>query len=394
MTVLDELMTVAANHRHAWAASPSPLPRHVVGITGTTGKSTTRRLLSAILRATTGGEVVENHGDRTSPRDVAQCLLSLRASTAACVLEVSARRRGDIARVAAMIAPDVGALTLVDVGHLDALATLDDVEAEKGDLLRLSHVACTNADDRRAMRQRATVAGRGGATWGTSPAADYRVLFRAPRGLNGSTVSVARPRDVPLTVDAPVFGEGGARAVAAAIALAEQCLGAPLDGTTVRRALGELGAETERFFPRRLADGTVLLYDCADATPASMRSAIEIARELASYESRRLIVVAGAMGSLGRASLGAHTAVGVACARADVDAVLVCGRAASPVGIATLAHGIPTHFSRDRYLAANALAEIVRPGDFVLIAGGHDAPMKFLGEAVARQGRSIASQAA
>ncbi len=389
----DDLFTLAAHHRRAWATTPSPFSRDVVAITGTSGKSTTRRLLAALLRAATGAEILENRGDQTSARDLARCLLALRPSTAACVLEVSARRRGDLARLASMIAPDFGALTLVDIAHSDALGSIDHIEHEKGDLLRNSRTASVNADDPRSLRQQMT-APRAGVTWGFSPSADYRVMFRASRGLAGSTVSIARPRDVPLTLDAPVFGEAGARAVAAAVALAEQALGSPLDLRVAQKAMAYIGEETARFFPRRLADGTVLLADAADATPTSMRSAIEIARELADHESRRLIVVAGAMSALGRASLGAHTAVGVACARVEADAVLVCGREASPIGIATLAHGIPTHFARDRYLAGNALIDLVRPGDFVLLAGGHDAPMKFLGDVVARAGRGAAARAA
>ncbi len=393
MTASDELVTLAADHRRTWAKSPSAHPRHVIAITGTSGKSTTRRLLAALLRAATGAEVVENRGDQTSTRDLTRCLLSLRPSTAACVLEVSARRRGDLSRLGAMIAPDVGALTLVAVGHSDALGSIEQIEQEKGDLLRRSATASANADDHRALRQRITARATG-VTWGTAASADYRVLLRASRGLVGSVVSVARPRDVPLLVDAPVFGAAGALAVAAAIALAEQSLGYSLELAVVQRAFASVCGEVERFFPRQLADGTVVLVDSADATPISMQSAIVIARELATHESRRLVVVAGGMGSLGNASLGAHTAVGVACARAKADVVLVCGREASPIGIATLAHGIPTHFARDRHLAANLLTDLLRPGDFVLFTSGRDAPMKFLSEVVLRTSHGASPRAA
>src|SRR5262249_3944947 len=146
------------------------------------------------------------------------------------VVEVGTSARGEIAALAAICEPDVGVLTLVAAAHTEGIGTIDDVACEKGDLfaaLDAHGVAVGNADDDRVVAQ--LQRGRCGqkSTYGLAATADYRLLARAPVGLNGARLSVARRGDLTsgASFTTPLLGHAGALSTLAGLAVGDAIAG-------------------------------------------------------------------------------------------------------------------------------------------------------------------------
>ena len=149
--------------------------------------------------------------------------------------------------------------------------------------------------------------------------ADYRITARQPLGLLGTTLAVERS-GARIEAQSPLLGDAGALAVAASLAVAEWILSRPLEQAELEAALADLVAGGEgRLSPVTLADGTLVIDDSYNANPASMRSSVLTAAELARHDGRRLILVLGEMRELGGVSASEHEALGRLVAQQERD---------------------------------------------------------------------------
>ena len=274
----------------------------VAAVTGSVGKTTVKELAAAALSPL--GSVLKTEGNLNNEIGVPLTLFRLRQTHAAAVIEMGMSNRGEIARLAEIARPVVGVVTSVHAVHLASLGSLDEVARAKGELffgLPQDGIAVANADDSRVMAQ-AKASGRKVVTFGRENA-DVALLAVDSVDLSGVEFRVNAFGET-AQIHLALLGEHNAINACAALAAAV------VSGVSTARAAVALASA--RPPPHRLQlvlldRGISLLDDCYNASPASMRAALDTLRRAAA--GRRMGAVLGDMLELGPDEL-AHREVG------------------------------------------------------------------------------------
>jgi len=330
----------------------------VVGITGSVGKTTTKELVAAVLG--TRYALLKNEGNLNSEIGLPLVLLELTTRHRRAVLEMGMWGRGEIAFLCEIAAPEVGIVTNVGPSHMARLGSIEaiaDAKAELVEALPADGVAILNADDARV----AAMAGRTGAhvvTYGVCAEADVRAEDIESRGLGGVRFTLVHGDD-----RATVYSRLPGRAmVHNALAAAAAGIVDGLSVEEVAAALAEAQIPT-RLVAHRGVNGSTLLDDTYNASPASMRAALELLAE----SPGRKIAVLGDMRELGAAESEGHREVGRVAAEC-ADTVYAVGELGRWIGDAAIqaGHG-DVHIVREKSEVARALLPQLAPGDVVLL---------------------------
>jgi UDP-N-acetylmuramoyl-tripeptide--D-alanyl-D-alanine ligase len=391
-STLDALGALARLHRRRWAGT-------LVAVAGSAGKTTTRSAVAAALEAVLPTAVHSVAGNLNNRIGVPMVLFGLDSRHRAAVIEIGTNRPGEVEKIAHFAEPDIGVLTLIAIEHGEGLGGLDQIEREEGALflaLGPAATAITNADDERCIRQLAASSAGQKVRYGLAEGADYRLLRRGPLGVAGAELEIERPqssrRSAPpgliarqrLTLECPLLGEPGAYAALAAIAVCDRIAGEPVGGEALSEALAHAG-EPGRLVPITLGDGSVVLDDTYNANPASMRSSLAAARELAEARSARLVLVLGEMRELGPISAEEHARVGEQVARVGAQCLVgVAGDARLYVERARAA-GVRAEFSADAESAIGVVSASVNAGDVVLVKASRGVGLERIVEALQRE---------
>jgi UDP-N-acetylmuramoyl-tripeptide--D-alanyl-D-alanine ligase len=355
-----------------------------LGITGSSGKTSTKDLLGQVL--VTAGATVSPPGSYNNDIGLPLTVLSADESTRFLVLEMGARGRGHIARLCAVAPPQVGVVLNVGSAHLGEFGSADAIALAKGELVEAlpdDGTAVLNADDPRVLgmaprtRARVVTTGRG---------ADADV-----RAVDVSLDDAARPRFTLVAsgeehpVALQVVGE---HQVANALSAAGAALAVGLTPAQVAAALSEAEPLSRwRMEVSRRPDGVTVVNDAYNANPESMRAALAA---LAGLPAHRRIAVLGAMGELGPGADAEHDRLGRDAAAAGIDLLVVVG--ADAVGIAQGATaagrraGEESVHVPDRAAARELLSGVLRPGDVVLVKASRSYGLEVLAADLLRDG--------
>jgi UDP-N-acetylmuramoyl-tripeptide--D-alanyl-D-alanine ligase len=340
-----------------------------LGITGSSGKTSTKDLLGQVLA--TAGPTVSPPGSYNNDIGLPLTVLDADEDTRFLVLEMGSRGRGHIARLCRVARPDVGVVLNVGSAHLGEFGSADGIAVAKGELveaLPAEGTAVLNADDPRVI--------------GMAPRTRARVVTTGVGGRDGSTADV-RAEDVVLD-EAGRAGftlvTGGVRAavrlqvvgahqVANALSAAGAALAAGMTPGDVAAALSAAVPRSRwRMEVTRRDDGVTVVNDAYNANPESMRAALAA---LAGMAGERRIAVLGGMAELGPGAAAEHERLGRDAVAAGADLIVAVG--ADAVGIAQGAtaaghrEGEESVHVPDRVAARELLAQLLRPGDVVLV---------------------------
>lgn len=360
---LAALGALSGWHRRRWGG-------RVVAVGGSAGKTTTRAAISAVLDAVSPGRIHFEKGNLNNRVGVPMVLLRLQPQHQVCVLEIGTNARGEVGTLAQVARPDIAVLTLVALEHSEGLGGLDEIEAEEGALFQSlppTGVAIANADDPRALNQLRQSPTRIQWTYGTRVGADYRVTKRTSHGVGRQILQLsAQGRNLEL--ECGLLGVPGALAAAAAVAVAESILQCPVNEDQLRTVLAQpTVGEPGRLVPILLNDGTLVLDDTYNANPASVKSSVAVARELASDRNTRLLLVVGEMRELGACSVEEHRALGEELAHLDAALIVAIGGDARHLADAARRAGAPSVFVADAEAALGALRSALNSGDVILV---------------------------
>jgi UDP-N-acetylmuramoyl-tripeptide--D-alanyl-D-alanine ligase len=339
----------------------------VVGITGSTGKTSVKDICRAILP----GRVHASPENFNTQIGLPLAILGAPPETELLVLEMAMRARGEIADLCRVAEPGVGAITNVGPVHLERLGTVEAIAETKAELLAgigPDGVAVVPADaDALAPhldeRLETITFGPGGEVFATEASGDGRSL----------QATIATP-DGAAAFEFP-FGEAhnltnALCAVAIGIALgARPAEMAPLASRiTFSRLRGELVD---------LAAGVVLVNDSYNANPVSMRAALE---HLASLRADgRHLAVLGEMRELGADGAGYHREVGAYARGLGIRPIVGVGKLAREYA--------PDSWAPDAPAAVSVVDRLVEPGDAVLVKGSRAIGLELVAdELVARRG--------
>jgi UDP-N-acetylmuramoyl-tripeptide--D-alanyl-D-alanine ligase len=322
----DPLLALQALAR-AWRRE---LGADVLAITGSTGKTSTKDLLAAMLRQ--DRTVVASQQNYNTEIGLPLTILGAPPGTEALVLEMAMRGAGQIAELAAIAEPDVGVIVNVGPVHLEILHTIEAVAAAKAELLA-------------GMRPPATA---------VLPA--HEPLLDPHRRADLRIVTFGEGGDVSELGELELpFSSAHMRSNALAALAAAGAVGAH------PRGMLEVTLSALRGQRIELPGPVVVIDDCYNANPMSMRAALD---DLAASASGRRVAVLGDMLELGPDEVRFHEEIGAHAAQAGVDVLIAVGPLAAHMGST---YGGELHAVGDAGAAAALAGELVRPGDTVLV---------------------------
>lgn len=343
----------------------------IAAITGSSGKTTTKEMLAAILGIDTPG--LKTEGNFNNLIGLPLTVFKLSPTHRWAVLEMGMSERGEIARLAEIAAPTVGLVTNVAAAHLSTLKSLDGVARAKGELfvaLQPGSSAVVNSDDERVLAL-PVANGVRRILYGLTDKAEVRAEEIATIGTTVRFRLCTPVGTAPVQLNLP-----GRHNVANALAATAAAL-------TMGSALEAVVAGLEAFRPTRgrmetvlLANDILLLEDTYNANPLSVKAALAALNDLGAGQRR--IAILGDMLELGENTAELHREVG-SFAATHCDCLIVLGAQAEALANGARSAGmsdavITVVASHDQ---ANAqLAQLVQPGDRILVKGSRGMKME------------------
>lgn len=333
----------------------------VVGITGSSGKTTAKEMCAAVLSQKYN--TLKTEKNFNNELGVPLTLFRIGPEHGAAVVELGINHFGEMSRLGAMAKPDIAVYTLIGRSHLEALGDLDGVLRAKGELVEHmppDGLLIVNGDDEKLAAWRPA---RRKLTFGLGEGCDVRGVGFAPRGAEGSALTVlAGERRIELFL--PAYGRHLAYAALAAAAV----------GIELGLSDGQIAAGAADYAPvgRRAriieTPSLTVIDDCYNANPDSVKMAIASAGALGG----RLVCILGDMLELGEQSEQMHREVGEA-ARAAGALLLTAGERSAAMG--------GEHFASKAELIA-ALPRLLKRGDRVLVKASHSMAFEEISDAL------------
>lgn len=356
------LQTLAREVRRKWG-------KRLLAVTGSTGKSTTKEMIAAILSRRL--RVLRSPGNLNNEYGLPLALLGLEPEHDVAVMELAMSAAGEIARLARLAEPEVGVVTNVAPAHLQFFASVDAIALAKRELIDYlsttgpGAVAVLNEDDARVRKFAEGFPGRV-LTFGFSENAAFRATeVKLAKGLL-STIKVNTPNWMSEFV-LPLPGRHNVENALAAIAASSPFAIPPEE---IAKALAEFKNLHQRSEILTLAGEVTIINDCYNSNPLAMERMLEA---LATWPgARRRIVVGGEMLELGTTSPELHRGVGRKCAQSGVAWVIaVQGDARFFVEGAVEGGIAPSHarFFPDAQSAGEFCQTLIAPGDVILVKG-------------------------
>lgn len=292
---------IAAAHRRLFAEVP------VIAVTGSSGKTSCRAMVEAILEKAYPGHVLATAGNTNNHFGVPRNVLRLRSHHRAAVLELGTNHPGEIASLAAIVQPTVGVITNVGHAHLEYLLTLEGVAREKGALfsaLPPDGVAVFPQNCEQVEILRDCAGERRKLTFGASGQEDVMVNYY---GLAGDNTFKCSLRWLDAGEERMVtWAVGGRHQASNAAAAAAACTALGIDPDTIAAGLAQTRLPAMRMEICR-RNGIAWVNDAYNANPDSVRAAVEWFLEVSNGTSdEQKIVVLGDMLELGNDSRAAH----------------------------------------------------------------------------------------
>ena len=363
----------------------------IIGVTGSSGKTSTKDLLAAVLAPL--GQVIAPPGSFNNELGHPWTVLRATPDTDYLILEMSARHPGNIAALAAIAPPQIAVVLNVGTAHLGEFGSrqaIADTKAELPQAVPASGVVVLNADDHAVAAMADKTAAR-----------VVRVSRNGAGDIWADQVSLdelARPRftlhtaDAQIDVQLAVHGDHQVSNALCAAAVALEC------GATVEQVAAALAGagpvSKHRMAVSTRADGVTVINDAYNANPDSMRAGLQalawMARGDGAGERRRSFAVLGEMAELGDEAISEHDRIGRLAVRLDVTRLIVVGNGRP---MSAMHHGAVMEGSwgaeatlvPDADAALTLLHDELRPGDVVLVKASNSAGLGALAERLSGQ---------
>jgi UDP-N-acetylmuramoyl-tripeptide--D-alanyl-D-alanine ligase len=355
----DPLASLQALARH-WR---DELGCPVVGITGSTGKTSVKDVCRAILPA----EIHASPENFNTEIGLPLAVLGAAEGTEVLVLEMGMRGPGQIAELCAIAAPDVAVITNVGPVHVELLGSVEAIAAAKAEIidgLRPNGTAVVPAEagplqphlDRAPNLVRFGAGGDVEATEVMAEAGETDALVRTPAGEHAFKLPFVELHNLENAL--------AAIAVGVTLGYSPEDMAERAPGIVFSRLRGELV---------ELPENAILINDCYNANPISMRAALD---HLASLKAggRRLAVL-GEMRELGPEAAAYHREIGQYARERGVEVLVGVGELASEYGPEQLVEGADA--------AADVLAGALGPDDAVLVKGSRAIGLERVAEKLA-----------
>jgi len=351
----------------------------VVGLTGSSGKTTTKEMLACILEQ--DKNVLRTQGNLNNLIGLPQTIFRLRREHEIAVLEMGTSLPGEIKRLAEIAAPDVALITNIGPAHLAGFKTLEAVREEKGDLflyMKPSGVAVVNLDDQAVSDLADRRDGRR-ITFSMHAGADVSAVEIRKNGARGMSFNImlgGKRRKVDLKA-------AGIHNVYNALAAAATAVACGADFASIQRGLARFVPVGGRMEIIHLQNGGYLIDDSYNANPASMREALLTLKDLRG--TRDAFVFLGDMLELGDDASDMHRRVGMMLATIGVRAAFLRGDFSGDVAAGAKEGGLGEEQIMELERPEDGLQYLRRhfhKGDWILVKGSRGMKMEKIVQAV------------
>ena len=352
----------------------------VVGITGSSGKTSTKDLLAHVLRGS--GETVAPVGSLNSEVGVPLTVCRVTGATRFLVVEMGARGIGHIEYLTRIAPPRIAAVLNVGTAHVGEFGSRANIARAKSEIVAAlpsaadGGVAVLTADDD-AVRAMSALTPAEVVLVGRAADADLRAIdVRLDDAARPSFTVVAGTEQVPVVL--PLHGVHNVANALTVLAVARAC-GVDLAEAAAR--LRDAVPESRwRMEVSTTPGGVTVVNDAYNANPDSAAAALEAL--VAMSAGRRTWAVLGAMLELGDESDAEHARTGALARDLGVHRVVAVGETARPVADGAAGGGTETTWVPDVDAAEELIRRDTRPGDVVLLKSSRDAGLRFLGDRV------------
>ena len=352
-------------------------------LTGSNGKTTTKELCAAALRACVGFDaVVATEGNLNNHIGVPLTALRVEPHHRVAVIEMGMNHLGEIAAYCEVAPPQVALITNIGTAHAGNVGGIEGVAQAKAEIfaeLAPHDVAVVNADDPRCVREAQAKAKCRHVSFGRAEWADIRLLSAIDDEDCGQRIELWHAGET-VEVTLPLDGRHNAINAAGAVAAAVAC---GFDFAVAARGLANVRPAQGRLERKRRRDGLLVLDDSYNANPDSMEAGLDALRTIAG--DRRRIACLGAMLELGSMTTEAHRHLGASAAQAGLALLFVCGEPGRATADGAVSAGFPREgvmWAADSVGLGALVAQAVHPADVVLVKGSRGARMERVVEAL------------
>jgi UDP-N-acetylmuramoyl-tripeptide--D-alanyl-D-alanine ligase len=349
---LAALQTLASAVRRLWA-------KPLIGVTGSTGKTTTKEAIAHVL--STRFRVLKSEGNFNNHFGLPLMLLKIEPEHDLAVIEMGMSHAGEIAALAKIAQPEIGVVTNVAPVHLeffDSVAGIARAKYELIEALPASGTAILNGDDEYVSQFGRDFRGKV-VLYGLRVTADVRAENIQPRGSEGSAFDVI----VGGCREQATLNLVGTHNIYNALAAVAAALERGLSPSEAVAALASLAPADKRGQVVKLGNITII-NDCYNCNPKALEAMVDA---LAAMPAKRRVAIVGAMLELGPTGEELHRQAGEYIATKKIDVLLgVQGPAQQMVEAARQA-GMQAEFVPTSEEAGEWLAREARGGDVVLL---------------------------
>lgn len=340
----------------------------VVGITGSVGKTSTKEFIAGVLAEKY--QVLKTAGNFNNEVGLPLTVLQITEEHEIAVLEMGINHFGEMHRLSKIAKPDICVITNIGQCHLEFLKSREGILSAKTeifDFMSENGYVCVNGDDD-MLQTIDEVKGRKPITFGMGSECEVYADHIESKGLFGSVCTIHTPK-YTFAAEVPLPGMH-----MVANALTATAVGELLDLTAEEIANGIRNVKAVGGRSNIIkSDSYVIIDDCYNANPVSMKAAID----LLMTATGRKVCILGDMGELGENENTLHEEVGAYAAFAGVDCMIFVGTQAvfmeqgAKKQIAGKSGKQQVYYFPEKEDCLNKLADILQAGDTVLVKASH-----------------------
>jgi UDP-N-acetylmuramoyl-tripeptide--D-alanyl-D-alanine ligase len=345
----------------------------VIGLTGSSGKTTTKEMIAAIIGRRKN--ILTTEGNLNNLIGLPQTIFRITADHELIILEMGTNTRGEIKRLTQIAAPDIGLITNVGPAHLAGFGSVEVVREEKADLflhMNPAGTAVVNLDDEAVCVAAGRWTGRR-ITFGMSLDADVTAKNIEKKGARGVRFNLVIGEKIGK-VDMKIVG---IHHVYNALAAAAAARAAGMDCETIAEGLAAFDPVAGRMQIIKLQNCAFVLDDSYNANPASVREALMTLKDLKNHHAGYVFL--GDMLELGAQADEMHRKIGILMATIGVNAAFLQGDFSAVTADGALEGGLPRQ--NVFFLSADEdgmsyLKKHLKKGDWVLVKGSRRMKME------------------
>ena len=380
LIVKDSVLALGLLAKHVVAKVKSLGELKIIGVTGSNGKTTTKNMLREVL--STAGSTIAPEESFNNEVGAPYSMLKVEEKTRFLVVEMGAGGPGTIRYLAEMCKPDIGIELKVGLAHAGEFGGISETEKIKAELveeLSSSGTAILNFDDERVMNMTSKTKAKI-TTFGLGEGSDYSAS-NVSISLAGTSFEYSAPDGFKCSVNLQILGEHHVYNALAALTTAE-VLG--IDRNAAIAALENMKlAEKWRMELGVAPSGLTVINDAYNASPDSMKAALQTLAQLGRISGKKTVAVMGEMAELGDFSVQEHDAIGRIAVRLNLGQVVVVGKGAKLIHMGASQEGSwdgESQYFDEISTALAYLREMLTGDEIVLVKSSKSANLRFLGD--------------